>query len=175
MEHRKPNRLRGYDYSKNGYYFVTICAQDLVEWFGKIENDQMVLNECGQIVSECWRDLPNHYRNIKLDEAIIMPNHIHGIIIIENNVGNGFKPFPTKIHGLSEIMRGFKTFSSRKINNKITNNRRFHWQKSFYDHVIRNENELTFIREYILNNPKKWDLDTENVRVGAGLKPAPTH
>jgi len=173
MKSRKPNRLRGYDYSKNGYYFVTICTQNLVEWFGKVENDQMALNEYGRIVSECWHDLPNHYRNIKLDESVIMPNHVHGIVIIDN-VGNGFKPFPTKYHGLSEIIRGFKTFSSRRINYKITNNRCFHWQKSFYDHVIRNENELAFIREYILNNPKKWDLDTENMYVWAGLKPAHT-
>ena len=167
MKYRKRNRLTRYDYSQNGYYFVTVCTKDKREWFGRVEDDMMVLNEYGRIVSECWRDIPNHYGNVKLDESVIMPNHVHGIIIIENNVGNGFKPFPTKIHGLSEIMRGFKTFSSRKINNKITNNRHFHWQKSFYDHVIRSENELKLIREYILNNPKKWDMDVENMNVGA--------
>ena len=142
MENRKPNRLPGYNYSQDGYYFVTACAHNRIEWFGKIENDQMVLNEYGRIVLECWHDMPNHYGNVKLDESVIMPNHMHGIIIIENNVGNGLKPFPTKIHGLSEIIRGFKTFSSRRINEKITNDTRFHWQKSFYDHVIRNENEF---------------------------------
>ncbi|MEK6733209.1 MAG: transposase, partial [Candidatus Omnitrophota bacterium] len=164
MKSRKPTRLHGYDYSQNGYYFVTMCTYNRIEWFGKIENDQMILNECGQVISECRHDLPNHYRNIKLDESIIMPNHVHGIIIIENNVGNGLKPFPTKMHGLSEIIRGFKTFSSRRINEKIINdNAHFHWQKSFYDHVIRSEKELIEVREYIVNNPKKWDLDTENI------------
>ncbi|MBM4324441.1 MAG: hypothetical protein FJ115_12845, partial [Deltaproteobacteria bacterium] len=76
-------------------------------------------------------------------------------------VGNGLKPFPT--HGLSEMIRGFKTFSSRKINEGIKNNHNFQWQKSFYDHVIRSENELSRIREYTQNNPLKWELDIENM------------
>ena len=93
-----------------------------------------------------------------------MPNHIHGIIVIknENIVGIGLKPFPT--YGLSEMIRGFKTYSSRKINEEIKNSKKFQWQKSFYDHVVRNENELFRIREYVQNNPLKWDLDRENPR-----------
>jgi hypothetical protein len=93
-----------------------------------------------------------------------MPNHIHGIIVILNNntVGNGLKPFPT--HGLSEMIRGFKTFSSRKINEEIKNDNKFQWQKSFYDHVIRNEKSLHNLRHYITFNSLKWELDIENRR-----------
>ena len=98
MDQRKANRLKNYDYSQNGCYFVTVCTQGRREWFGSIENGVMELNENGRIVSACWDDLPNHYRNIELDEFIVMPNHVHGIIII----GNGLKPFPTKNHGKSQ-------------------------------------------------------------------------
>lgn len=123
----------------------------------------MDLNEWGGIVQTCWNDLPGHYANVKLDEHEVMPNHFHGIIVIDN-VGNGLKPFPTtaKRHGLSEIVRGFKTFSSRRINEKLTDGKRFQWQKSYYDHVIRNEKSLNQIREYIRNNPLKWETDPEN-------------
>ncbi len=93
---RKPNRLPKYDYSQNGHYFVTMCAHGRVEWFGEINNGEMKSNEFGEIIQKCWNDLVNHYKNIKLDEFIVMPNHVHGIIIIDNGtVGNGLKPFPT--------------------------------------------------------------------------------
>ncbi|MFA5346182.1 MAG: transposase [Candidatus Omnitrophota bacterium] len=177
MDQRKPNRLKNYDYSQNGYYFVTICIHSRREWFGKINNGVMELNETGHIVLACWNDLPNHYRNIELDEFIVMPNHAHGIVVI-GNVGNGLKPFPTdgiqiyademknpRYHGLPEIMRGFKTFSSRRVNETIKTGNKFHWQKSFYDHVIRDEMSLGRIREYIRNNPKQWDTDKENVNM----------
>jgi REP element-mobilizing transposase RayT len=156
--------LKSYDYSQDGYYFVTICAENRKEWFGKVEKGEMILNQYGKIANQCWDDLPNHYLNCSLDSFVVMLNHIHGIIVIINKdvtiVGNGLKPFPT--HGLSEMIRGFKTFSSRKINEEIKNDNKFQWQKSFYDHVIRNETELYRIRDYIKNNPLKWDLDREN-------------
>ena len=161
-----------YDYSQNGYYFLTICTAKHIDWLGKIENRIMVLNEYGNIVSGSWNDLPHHYSNIKPDEFVVMPNHVHGIIVIDNKVGNGFKPFPTQ-HGLSEIIRGFKTFSSRKINETICSKAKFHWQKSFYDHVIRNEASLDRVREYITINPARWDADIENRNAGNGFKPFP--
>jgi len=159
---RKLNRLKNYDYSQNGYYFITICTKDKREYLGSIEEGRMNLSKFGEVVNECWHQLPKHYLNCSLDSFVVMPNHIHGIIVInnENIVGNGLKPFPTR--GLSEIVRGFKTFSSRKINDKIKRGDRFQWQKSFYDHVIRNEKSLNHLREYILYNPLKWELDIEN-------------
>jgi len=169
MDQRKPNRLKNYDYAQNGYYFVTICTHNRQEWFGKIKNGAMELNRNGEIVLIGWNDLPKHYRNIALDEFIVMPNHVHGIVVIDN-VGNGLKPFPTnetqnpRNRGLPEIIRGLKTFSSRRINETMKIGNKFHWQKSFYDHVIRNEMSLNHIREYIRNNPKQWDNDRENVK-----------
>ncbi|MGZ3524430.1 MAG: transposase [Thermodesulfobacteriota bacterium] len=162
MRKRRQVRLRDYDYSQSGYYFVTICAKDRKGFFGSVAEGKMNLNICGEIVSKCWYDLPKHYLNCSLDSFIIMPNHVHGVVAIDNEnvVGNGLKPFPT--HGLSEIIRGFKSFSSRKINEEIRNDDEFQWQKSFYDHVIRTDQSLESIREYIQNNPLKWDLDREN-------------
>ncbi|MCK4800223.1 transposase [Candidatus Parcubacteria bacterium] len=169
IHHRQSMRLENYDYSQDGYYFTTICAKNKIECFGEIIDGKMVLNECGEIVKKCWYDLPNHYHNCRLDEFIIMPNHNHGIIIIDNSVvGTGLKPVRTKPiptgakqYSLSEIIRGFKTFSSRKINEQNVN-LIFRWQSRFYDHIIRNEKSLDKIREYIVNNPLKWELDRNN-------------
>ena len=179
MHHRRSIRLREYNYSQNGYYFVTICTNNFVKYLGQIKNGEMILNNIGEIVKQCWDDLPNHYGNCKLDEFIVMPNHVHGIIVIDNVidhvgagfvgasfVGASFKPAPTtndhlKWHGLFEIVRAFKTFSARKIN-VAQNLFRFQWQRNYYEHVIRNENELYIKRRYIINNPMKWKFDKNN-------------
>ena len=168
---RQATRLKDYDYAAEGYYFVTICIKNKQNLFGEIVDDKMVLNKYGEIVRECYLDLANHYANIKLDEYVIMPNHFHSIIIIDNeatdcikqyeNVGNGLKPFPTRRHGLPEIVRAFKTFSSRKINDTQPNVK-FQWQKSYYDHFIRDNGSYDKVRDYIINNPLNWALDAEN-------------
>lgn len=160
---RKLNRLSNYDYSQPGIYFVTICIKNREELFGSIINECMVLNNIGVIVQDVWVNLPRHYHNIILDTWIIMPNHVHGIVIINDllDVGTGLKPVPTKGYSLSEIIRGFKTFSSRQIN-QLINDFLFRWQRSFYDRIIRNEEELFNIREYIKNNPGNWIRDRNN-------------
>ena len=176
---RRSIRLQGYDYSREGAYFVNMCTYNRACIFGQIVDGEMMINEFGKIIKSVWSDLPRHYPDIKLDVFAIMPNHIHGIIFI---VGAGFKPAPTgknraKCHPLSEIIRGFKTFSARRIN-EIRNLSGAHvWQRNYYEHIIRNEGELNRIREYIVNNPARWQFDRENpnrIIVGAGLKPAPT-
>lgn len=88
LKHRKLNRLQGYNYSQNGWYFVTICTKDRKEWFGKIQSQKMILNKIGNIVKKCFLKIPKHFSDVKLDEYVVMPNHIHGIIVIENIVGN---------------------------------------------------------------------------------------
>jgi len=134
----------------------------------------MVLNDYGKIANDTWLDLPNHNSNVELDEYIIMPNHIHRIIVLnyninnKNNVGTGSEPVPTntsinkKHHGLSEIIRQFKTFSAKRINQKRKTIGKPLWQRSFYDNIIRNEKSLNHIREYIRNNPMKWEIDKNN-------------
>ena len=163
-ERKKKQRLLGFDYSTPGAYFVTICVQGMECRFGEVVDGSMALSEDGVTAQHCWLDLPNHYVNCRLDEFVIMPNHVHCIIHI---VGNGLKPFPTddnrsaKNHGLPEIIRGFKTFSSRRIN-EIATEHSFRWQKSYYERVVRDENELHIIRQYINNNSLSWELDKNN-------------
>ncbi len=183
MPQRKLNRLHGYNYSTPGSYFVTICAHQRFEdrnIFGHIHEGVMEKNYRAEIVEDCWQGLPDHYSHVIPDEFVVMPDHIHGIIwITDMAVGNGFKPFPTgkPNHGLPEIIRGLKTFSSRRIN-KLNDKNNFQWQKSYYDHIIRNDESLHKIREYIRNNPTKWELDHDHNEereitriVGNGFKP----
>ncbi len=174
IHHRRSIRLREYDYSQAGAYFVTICVLHRECLFGEVVHGEMTPNETGRIVRAVWDDLPNHYKHITLDEFRVMPNHVHGIIEIVGAVGAGFvraglKPAPTaptatteKQHGLPEIIRGFKTFSSRRINGFRKSPGRSVWQRNYYERVIRDEKELSRAREYIVNNPMKWELDREN-------------
>jgi putative transposase len=161
LPQRKSPRLQGYDYAGEGAYFVTICTQNRVHLFGDVVDDEMVLNTLGCIVETCWDDLPNHYNNIQLDAFVVMPNHIHGIIFIsDGDVGAGFKPAPTKRHGLTEIVRGLKTFSARKINQLRDTPGISVWQRSFHDHIIRDPHGLDKIRAYIATNPARWHADS---------------
>ena len=154
---------------------MTVCVKEHAHLFGSIEKTVMRENEFGEIVRECWNDLPRHYPSVKLDTFVIMPNHIHGIIIIVNDdhgggdVGAGFKPAPTKTktntpkrHGLSEIIRALKTFSARRINEMRNSPGISVWQRNFYEHIIRNEHALNQIRKYIEANPANWQLNNGN-------------
>jgi putative transposase len=178
-------RLRGFDYAKNGAYFITIITKNRICLFGEITHcgavetglrpvsitdptvthestdptetisfdiliPKMIISDAGKIVSDCWYDLPKHYNNIILDEFILMPNHIHGIIKIQNRNDGNIK------HGLSEFMRAFKSFSSRRINEINGRVKNEIWQSRFYDHVIRSEDELSRIQIYIRNNVFNW-------------------
>jgi putative transposase len=178
-------RLKGWDYAKAGYYFVTICVKNRRCILGNVVVDKVRLSPQGSIVKEHWYDLPNHYRNCRLDEFIVMPNHIHGIIEIRycddmgkpfaNIVETGFKPVSTKTTRTSmdndghvkrfplwEIIRGFETFSAIRINKCQNTVGRPFWQPQFYDHIVRNEKSLNNIRRYIQNNPLKWSIDKYN-------------
>ena len=161
---RRPLRLKEYDYSQAGAYFVTVCAGRRKTLFGEIVKEGTRLNHFGMAVKKCWEDLPRHYHFLQLDAFLVMPNHIHGILMItgNSNVGAGFKPAPTsKRHALPEIIRALKTFSARRINEIRGTPGTPVWQRNYYEHVIRNEIDLEEIREYIQNNPFKW-LEDEN-------------
>jgi putative transposase len=169
-------RLKGYDYAQPGVYFVTICVREQTCALGDVVNGEMVLSDAGHVVRVCWDDLPNHYPHVQLDAFIIMPNHVHGVIVLVDDdtvVGAGFKPAPTtkpapapkpaiKRHGLPEIVRAFKSFSARRINEMHDTAGAPFWQRGFYEHIVRNERELDAIRRYILDNPLKWALDRDN-------------
>ncbi|OGY45945.1 MAG: hypothetical protein A3J62_01455 [Candidatus Buchananbacteria bacterium RIFCSPHIGHO2_02_FULL_38_8] len=164
---RKLNRLRDFNYSDFGYYFVTVCTKDRVCYFGDVRGEEMVLNIFGQIVKQQWLWLGEKYQYIELDQFNILPNHIHGIIIINpiqtNYVGTGRDlslQRDDKIKSLSELIGAFKTTSSKLIHQLGLSE--FQWQRSFYDRIIRNEKELDNIRKYILENVIKWNQDINN-------------
>lgn len=115
----------------------------------------MILNEEGEIAEEHWKDNPAHYQNIALDEFIVMPNHLHGIVIIKDGQAEGLR------YSLSRIVGSYKNVVAKDIHNKA--NLGFGWQPSFYDHVIREDESLDKIRDYIKNNPLKWELDRNNL------------
>lgn len=167
-ERKSSPRLPGFDYGKAGFYFITICTAQREPRFGAITNGEMRLNPAGDIARDAWLDLPNHHPHLSLDEFVFMPNHMHGILVLEDPRRDRFinlslqKPSVQKRHGLSEILRGHKTWSARRINALEDSAGAPVWQRSFYDHIIRDDGALQRIRAYIRDNPLKWELDREN-------------
>jgi len=174
---RRSIRLRGYDYSSEGAYFVTICIQNRKLLLGEVVADETVLSEYGRVIAECWDDLPRHYPHVELDAFMIMPNHVHGIIVL-NDVGAQFiapnyQGVMNHAPTLGEIIRTFKAMSTRLIRktDQGTINRaptEFGWQRNYYEHIIRNEDELSRIRQYIIDNPARWSEDEENPEICRG-------
>jgi putative transposase len=182
VHHRKSIRLKGYDYSQEGLYFITICCKKKECMFGQIElveNSEAVmqLNEAGKIAKDCWLQIPKHFPNAVLHEYIIMPNHIHGIIELMKPDGSAyvgaenFQPLQTtnrvippknefqKIipRSIGSIIRGYKTGVTKwfRSNSEIYTV----WQRNYYEHIIRNEQSYHKISNYITNNPAKWSED----------------
>ena len=173
--HRRSIRPDGYDYAESGAYFVTLCTHGHLCLFGEIVDGRMRANALGQIIQETWCGLPDHYPHVELDAFVVMPNHVHMIVVLtegKNLVGAGFKPalvhgpVPTpdtpRRHGLAEIVRAFKTFSSRQINKCRGTQGGPLWQRNYYEHIIRRERALNHIRRYITENPLHWAQDREN-------------
>ena len=152
-------RLKNYDYSQNGAYFITICTNKRVNFLGEIIDSKLSETKQSKICIECWNDLSNHYPNCILDEFIVMPNHVHGIVIIDNFKINIQPNDNQKNHSVSEIIRAFKPFSSRRINEYQNTYGLSIWQSRFHDHIIRDEESLNKIRQYIINNPSNWAPD----------------
>lgn len=181
--HRRSYRLKGYDYSRSGAYFVTICTYQRQQMFGSIVDGKMVLNELGMIVQQCWCDIPRHFLHTELDEYVVMPNHVHGIIMIHNvndraiktnarvhvypaGVQN-FEPLrrESSIHqyqhiiprSIGSIVRGFKI----GVTKWVRQNTSIHgvWQRNYHDWIIRDDEHLKRVRQYIINNPQKWSSD----------------
>jgi REP element-mobilizing transposase RayT len=166
-------RLQNRDYGANGYYYVTIKTKMGNHYFGYVEDDQMHLNELGEIAKKCWKEIPEHYPFVILDEFVVMPNHVHGIIIINKinidesvetqnfaslqNRETKTKPknkFGPQSQNLAAIIRGFKIGVTKYAKQ---NNIPFNWHPRFHDRVLRMENnELALKRYYIKNNPSQW-------------------
>jgi REP element-mobilizing transposase RayT len=215
--HRRSIRLKGYDYRQAGAYFVTICTQDRAFLFGQVVHDEMQLNDAGKMVYDVWNDLPAFYPGVQTDAFIVMPNHIHGIIILvgadpracpdsgprvcpnadprvcpaQPSVGvdpracpdSGPRACPGQpqelgqpqgvgpMLGLPDVVHRFKTMTTKRYADGVKRLgwepfRGRLWQRNYYEHIIRNEKSLNRIREYILTNPMRWELDRKNPHRG---------
>ena len=169
---RRSIRLKDYDYSQDGLYFITICINEKECLFGKIEQGKMLLNDAGFMVKNYYLELENKFCNVRCGKYVIMPNHFHCIIHIENTVGVDLCVNPIKKgehigSPLPRIIQWFKTMTTNAYINGVKTknwkpfNKRL-WQRNYYEHIIRNEKSCTEIYDYIVNNPLKWDLDELN-------------
>lgn len=172
--HRKSTRLPGYDYSQAGAYYVTIVTHQRNCLFGEVVNGEMVLNDFGKIADECWRAIPDHFPVVELGAYMVMPNHVHGIIVITDN-GRGaamLRPYdqpdindnPHKINvkpgSLGAIVRSYKSAVSYRIHKE--HNATGIWQRNYYEHIIRDDKDLQNKTDYIQANPMLWDEDENN-------------
>jgi len=178
--HRRSIRLKGYDYSQAGAYFITLCTQDRACLFGKVVNGEMRLNDAGRMVLAEWNRLPERFPHLVLDAFVVMPNHVHGILVITDpaptagatlgatvgatvgatlvvaptapTVGNIIGAFKSRV--TVEYIRGVKTSGWPPFRGRL-------WQRNYYEHIIRNERALNAIRQYIMENPRRWHRDRE--------------
>lgn len=173
IHHRRSIRLTKYDYSQPGAYFITICTYKKQPWFGEIRHTQMHLNQLGKIVAQEWLRTPKIRPEIILDEWIIMPNHLHGIIIITDAVlahqqashepsQSESSQFCRKSYSIPSIIAGFKSATTRQVNERRGTPRSPLWQRNYYESVVLNFDKLDGVRNYIKNNPFNWYQDSEN-------------
>ena len=189
--HRRSIRLKGYDYSQAGAYAVTLVSHARETLFGEIADGQMVLNAVGKVIAATWRWLAVHYPYVTLDAWVVMPNHLHGIIILARDERRGEEagntilpsrqvdapassplhhPYPSpRPHGtqpgsLNAIIQTYKAESARRVNRMLGlyGSGNHIWQRNYYERIIRNEREMDAIRAYIANNPIQWAMDREN-------------
>lgn len=142
------SRLKGFDYSGPGKYFITIVTRNRECFFGDVVNDEMILNGFGKIADKFWKEIPKHFPYANLDKHIVMPNHLHGIIILDAST--------EKRQPIGVIINQFKRACTIEIREFNIN---FGWHPRFHDHIIRNEKSLNNIRQYIINNPLNWKSD----------------
>lgn len=171
---RRSIRLKGFDYRRPGAYFITICLVKLQTIFGTVTNSEMHLNKFGNVAQCCWKQIPAHFANVELDEYIVMPNHVHGIVVIREmtNVGApvGAQHAARLLPGsnvppgsLGAIVRSYKSAVTRRINQiRHTPGGRV-WQRNYYEHIIRDEDSFHRIRTYIRSNPSRWETDRNRI------------
>jgi len=181
QKHRRRSiRLPGYDYAQPGAYFITVCTHNRACLFGEVVDGEMRLNDLGHIVKRCWLEIPTHFPHATLDAYVVMPNHVHGIIIITDHAGvgvgarnlsplpspspprspSGATPFRTPSRTIGSMIRGFKIGVTKWARQHA--DIRTVWQRNYYEHIIRDDSSLHRIRTYIAHNPSRWGQDHEN-------------
>lgn len=169
IHHRRSIRLKGYNYSKHGAYFVTLCSWQRECLFGEIDDRKMHLNEIGLIVNDTGSWQGKHYPYLGLMDFVIMPNRFHGILLFDRSMG-GSRTAPTeRIKPLGRILGAFKTRSTKLVNEFRQAPGAPIWQRNYYERIIRNESELNRISDYIVSNPTNW-IDDENNPANVGIK-----
>lgn len=181
LPNRRSIRLNNYDYSLTGLYFVTICAHQKRCIFGSVSNGEIRLSRLGQTVRECWVQIPYHFARVELDAFVIMPNHIHGVLVLHKDwragspalraqraaplqssrpvSGPGKQVAP---RSLAAVIRSFKAGVTQSARARALLYPGPLWQRNYYEHILRRGDDLSDIRQYIAQNPRKWDLDREN-------------
>ncbi|MBM3934286.1 MAG: transposase [SAR202 cluster bacterium] len=192
VHHRRSIRLPDYDYSPPGAYFITICTNNNACLFGEIVSGEMRLNSAGEMVTKAWNEIPDFYPGVDVDAFVVMPNHIHGIIVLSGDTGGsepsatpgrargpaptgeGTPPQPlapaaaTSRHSLPNIVERFKSLTTKlyiegvKEANWLRFNQRL-WHRNYYEHVVRGYKDLEAVREYIRLNPANWHRDEHNL------------
>ncbi|MCL4254079.1 MAG: transposase [Anaerolineae bacterium] len=157
-KHRKILRLQGYDYTNDGVYFVTVLTHNRIHYFGQITHKIMHLSPAGQMIVTYWEKLPQKYPHFMLDDFVVMPDHFHALIAINHTFGND------KSIGLSQGIQWFKTVTTNAYIQRVKEAGWIPfdgklWHRSYYDHIIRDENRLNTLKQYIALNPERW---TEN-------------
>ena len=175
IHHRRSLRLKGYDYSQTGAYYVTLVLERKLCLFGEVVGTEMQLNEAGKMVCGIWEALPNRFPTITIDIFIVMPNHLHGIIIINQHTDHKSTVGASLVDAQSEdalpalgtVIGAYKSLTTVEYTRGVKTMKwtpfpRRLWQRNYYEHVIRNDNSLNHIRQYIINNPGQWAFDREN-------------
>jgi REP element-mobilizing transposase RayT len=178
--HRRSIRLKDYDYTQNGAYFVTICTHQRMCLFGTVNDGVLCLNALGGIAAACWDAIPAHFPHVELDASVVMPNHVHGIIVIVGAPPNSprgivgathasplpLSPLPTLNHpkgppsgSLGAIIGSFKSAVTRQINLMRDTPAASLWQRNFHEHILHNTAGLDAARLYIESNPSHWQDD----------------
>jgi putative transposase len=171
LPRRRSVRLPEFDYSQPAAYFLTICSREKRHVFGEIVGGEVKLSAAGRIVDECWREIPAHFPNVELPIHVVMPNHVHGIVVIRLGAVHKFDQQPVETQRLGAhppgsipvIVRSFKAISARQIRELIPAREIAVWQRGYYERVIRGEKEFRDTCKYIRLNPARWGSDEENL------------
>jgi putative transposase len=170
IHHRRSIRLQGHDYTQPGAYFITICTKHRQCLFGDIVAGEMQLNNLCKIAFNCWQEIPEHFSHIQLDAFVVMPNHLHGILLIthrplraQDSCAPTSEKFGKPVPGyISTVIRSYKAAVSRQINIILDTNKVSIWQQNLYEHIGRDEKSVNNIRQYIIDNAQHWAKDSEN-------------
>jgi REP element-mobilizing transposase RayT len=168
--HRASIRLRGYDYTRSGKYFVTVCTHQRACWLADVSGGLVVLSALGRIVEQVWRHLPRHFPGIELDCLVVMPNHLHCILVLAGRPGAGSPvkrgshnqdnhPRGTASGSVAAVVQNAKSIAARRVNDARAAPGAPVWQRNYYERIIRDDAELSRIRRYIEENPARWAFD----------------